>query len=173
MDPDTSRLTAAHHVIDLLPFLPLALSFTTPARRFWQSFFALSALSGTVLIFAMFQFAQTASWYHPGYVVAGYLASPTATVAGERPIGPRGEFKIKSLPAGWSAIAPTADLRSHRPAHSRPVAGSALGFFGLTRSASAFALGTISVRSSSRLALRRFMKLLRPVTLPPGELVLV
>jgi hypothetical protein len=74
MDPDTSRLTAAHHIIDLLPFLPLALSFTALARRFWQPFFALSALSGTVLILAMLQFAQTASWYHPGYVVTGYLS---------------------------------------------------------------------------------------------------
>ena len=74
LDPDTSRLTAAHHIIDLLPFLPLALSFTAPARRFWQSFFALSALFGTLWALAMLQFAQTASWYHPGYVVTGYVS---------------------------------------------------------------------------------------------------
>jgi hypothetical protein len=73
MDPDTSRLTAAHHILDLLPLLPSALSFTAPARRFWQSFFVLSALFGTVLTVAALQFAQTASWYHPGYVVMGYV----------------------------------------------------------------------------------------------------
>jgi TIR domain len=73
MDPDTSRLTPAHHVLDLLPLLPLALSFTAPARRFWQSFFALSALFGAVLIVAALHFAQTTSWYHPGFVVTAYL----------------------------------------------------------------------------------------------------
>jgi TIR domain len=73
MDPDTSRLTAAHHILDLLPLLPSVLSFTAPAHRFWQSFFVLSALFGTVLTVAALQFAQTASWYHPGYVVMGYV----------------------------------------------------------------------------------------------------
>jgi len=72
-DPDPSRFTAARHVGDLLPFLPLALSFSAPARRFWQSFFALSALFGAVLTVAGIQMAQTASWYHPYFVVMGYV----------------------------------------------------------------------------------------------------
>src|SRR5438552_4089299 len=53
------------------------------------------------------------------------------------------------------------------------VSGSAFGLFGLTRSASAFAFGTVSLRTSRRLAARRFMKLLSPVTLPPGRLILL
>jgi hypothetical protein len=74
VDLDTSHLTAVYRLLDLLPLLPLALSFTAPARRFWQSFFSLSALWGTVLIFVWVQFAQTASWFHPGYAAVGYLS---------------------------------------------------------------------------------------------------
>jgi hypothetical protein len=50
--------------------------------------------------------------------------------------------------------------------------GSALGLPGFTSNASSSALGTASLTSSNRFAPSTFMKLVMPVTLPPGRLKL-
>ena len=82
----------------------------------------------------------------------------------------RRRMRFRSLARCWPATP-----QGGAPAHPLPPAdlwclGAALGLLGLTNSASTASFGTASLTSSSRLAPSTFMKLLMPVTLPPGRL---